>query len=299
MCRTAGVTCEHLGCSPEHHEGLSDKSVSHVHGALRAVLAQAVEDGVLAVNPADVKRSSRVRRAVPERVAQVHQVSEGDYWREGEARAFLQHRRAAGDRLLGLWEVALATGLRKSELAALTWANVDLERVDAQGRPDPELRVRRSTTVVRGKAVTTEGRGKAAGKTAAAQREVPLAPSTVAALRAVRAQQAADRLACPPGAWVDSGHVFTQADGRPVHPTVLGDAWAAAVKASGVRRITLHGTRHFAISMWITAGVPILQVAKQAGHSDAGVTLRVYAHVIREDSERTRAGVEGTLYGAG
>lgn len=292
ICRTAGVTCRGLGCSPERHEGLAEKSTQHVAAALRALLQQAVEDGIIAKNPADEKRA---KRAVPERINQQHQVSEADYWREQEAQAFLAHRRTAGDRHLALWELALATGLRKGELAGLTWQHVDLDRVDSDGNPDPEVRVRRSKTVVRGKVVVTEGRGRKAGKTPAAHREVKISPTVVDALRALRAQQAADRLAAPPGTWIDAPEVFRERNGAPIHPSVLGERWAAAVKASGQRHIGIHGARHYAISTWITGGVSILQVAKTAGHADAGVTLRVYAHLIREDGTALRAAQERTL----
>ena len=78
-----------------------------------------------------------------------------------------------------VWEVALATGLWRA----------------------------RSMTAVRGRAVTTEGKGKAAGKTHAAHRDVPIGPSTVALLRAHKIAQA-------PGAT----HVFTDAEGEAVHP---------------------------------------------------------------------------------
>lgn len=294
VCRTAGVTCRALGCSPDRHDGLSEKSVSHVHNALRAMLAQAVEDGVIASNPADEKRA---RRAMPERVSDEHRVSESDYWRDHEARAFLAHRREAGDALVTVWELALATGLRRAELAGLTWANVDLDRVDKDGNPDPVVRVRRSTTAVRGKAVTTEGRGRKAGKTRAAHRDVPLGPSTVALLRAHRTAQAAARLAAAPGEWVESGHVFTGPTGEPINPNSLSRRWAASVRAAGVRPVTLHGTRHFAISAWLSDGVPVVKVSEYAGHADPGVTWRVYAHAISDDNSRARLSVERTLYG--
>lgn len=286
VCRTAGVTCKALGCSPEAHDGLAPKSVGHVHNALRALLAQAVEDGVLILNPADDKRA---RRAVPERVSEEHRVSEVDYWTTEETRAFLTASEGKADPLRVVWSVALASGLRRAELAGLTWANVDLDA--------GVLRVRRSTTSVRGQAVTTEGRGRKAGKTRSADREVPIGPTTVAMLRAHKVTQAAARLSAAPGEWTDTeGHVFTES-GHPVHPDRLSKGWAAAVKAAGVRHIGLHGSRHFAISAWLSAGLSPVLVAKYAGHSDAGVTMRVYAHVIRDDDSRAREAMEGTLYG--
>lgn len=113
-CRSAGVTCAERGCRPENHPGLAPKSVQHVHGALRAVLARAVASGSLAVNPAD---DPRAREALPKRTKDTRRVTEGDYWTDAQARAFLAS--VAGDPLRVLWSVALATGLRRGELAGL------------------------------------------------------------------------------------------------------------------------------------------------------------------------------------
>jgi integrase len=52
-CRTAGVTCRAHGCRPDRHEGLSAKSVRHVHTMLRKALQDAVDRGYLGRNVAD------------------------------------------------------------------------------------------------------------------------------------------------------------------------------------------------------------------------------------------------------
>lgn len=84
----------------------------------------------------------------------------------------------------------------------------------------------------------------------------------------------------------------------PIGPTTVAMVRAHKVtQAAGVRHIGLHGSRHFAISEWLSAGLSPVLVAKYAGHSDAGVTMRVYALVIRDDDSRARGAMEGTLYG--
>lgn len=268
-CRTAGVTCRKFAeCSPAQHRGLSGKSRLHVHGALRGLFAWLIEEGVIALNPCDERK---VRKNLPERVKDDYRVTEEDYWTTDEARTFLASCRAVSDPLTIVWEVALATALRRAELAGLLWRYVDLEA--------GVIRVRRSTTAVRGRAVTTEGKGKAAGKTHAAHRDVPMGPSTVALLRAHKIAQA-------PGAT----HVFTDAEGELVHPDRMSKRFTAAAKRAGLHKpgLGVHSLRHHAITSWLRQGVPVATVSKIAGHEDISITLRLYAHAVREEAGSSR-----------
>lgn len=276
-CRTAGVTCAEHGCRPENHPGLAPKSVQHVHGALRAVLARAVASGALAVNPAD---DPRAREALPKRTKDTRRVSEADYWTDAQARAFLAS--ATEDPLRVLWSLALATGLRRGELAALLWRDVDLD--------GGSLRVRRSTTAVRGAAISTTG------KTDAATRTVPLGPSTVAALRTHRREQRARALAAEPGTWTDTGHVFTEPDGQPVHPDRLTKRFSAASERAGLPRVGLHGCRHFAATQMLRRGVPVSTVARVLGHEDPAITWSTYSHAVPDDDSLAAAATESALY---
>jgi integrase len=282
VCRTAGVTCRDFdGCSAERHAGLAPKSLSHVHAALRAVLAEAVDAGELAVNPCDHGRVKRVR---PSRKATQHEVTERDYWTDDQARSFLAACERDGDPLRVLWTAALATGLRRGELAALTWACVDLD--------GGSLYVAGSTTSVRGQAVTTDG------KSSNARRRVPL-PATVAeVLREHRKAQRAAKLAAEPGDWIESDHVFTHADGSPVHPQTMSRRFPAAVKRAAVPSVGLHGCRHYAASSMIRAGVPVTTVSRVLGHESAAITLAIYAHAFPADDDRAAEAMERALWGA-
>ena len=94
--------------------GLAPATVRLYHGVLHRALAQAVKWRLIARNPCDAAEAPRVED--PELTT----------WTAGEARAFLagaaEHEHAA------LWRLALVTGMRKGELLALRWADVDLDR---------------------------------------------------------------------------------------------------------------------------------------------------------------------------
>lgn len=53
----------------------------------------------------------------------------------------------------------------------------------------------------------------------------------------------------------------------------------------------MHAMRHFYASVLLDAGESIKAVAEYLGHSDPGLTLRVYAHLMPSSQERTRKAV--------
>ncbi len=84
-------------------------------------------------------------------------------------------------------------------------------------------------------------------------------------------------------AWVDSGYVFTQEDGEPLHPQAVAAAVAAAfVKASKlakVPRLRFHDLRHTAASILLRNGIHPKVVAEMLGHSAVSVTLNIHSHL--------------------
>lgn len=83
------------------------------------------------------------------------------------------------------------------------------------------------------------------------------------------------------------------------------DQWKPALAAAGViseraegqetyaaaREHGMHALRHFHASVLLDAGENVKALAEHLGHSDAGLTLRVYAHLMPSSQERTRSAV--------
>ncbi len=207
----------------------------------------------------DAHRQGLVARNVAEHVAHVpvrHQ--EVDTYTETEVRTILQSIDA--DRLAHAWELALS-GLRRGEIAGLRWSDVDLEaktltvlnnRVDAAGKVsenDP--------------------------KTATSRRTLPLPDRLVSVLKSAKARQARERLALGYGRWQ---YVVCNEIGEPYTPQVLSRSWRKACKRAGVREIKLHAARHTCATLMHLSGVPTVVIAAWIGHSDATLTMRLYAH---------------------
>lgn len=72
----------------------------------------------------------------------------------------------------------------------------------------------------------------------------------------------------------------------PVHPEWYSDEFGRLLKRAGLRRITLHDSRHTTLTLMEHAGVPISILSKWAGHYDAAFTQRTYVHASDDDLEQ-------------
>lgn len=168
----------------------------------------------------------------------------------------------ATDRLGHAWELALY-GLRRGEIAGLRWADVDFKA--------KTLAIVHNRVDAGGTAVENDP------KSAASRRVLPMPARLIKVLRAAKKRQAAERLAV--GEHYGRGdYVMCNEIGQPHHPQVVSRYWADAVRGAGLRHIKLHGGRHTAATLMHNDGVPLSVIAAWIGHSDPGLTLRVYAH---------------------
>ena len=242
---------------------LAVASVQLAHRILHRALADAVRWNLIPANPASGARVPRGER------------KEMRVWTADEAATFLAA--VADDRLAALWILALHTGLRRGELAGLRWKDVDLDA--------GTLTVAQQRTNANHEVVVSAPKSKS-------QRQLVLAPATVAALSLHRRRQRAERLALGP-AWTDTGYVFVDEAGQPYHPQRYLPMFHAACERAGVPKIRLHDVRHTMATLALQAGVHPKVVQEQLGHSAINVTMDVYSHVpqaVRRESASKIAG---------
>ncbi|MBA2616117.1 MAG: site-specific integrase [Actinobacteria bacterium] len=198
-------------------------------------------------------------------------------WTAGELRSFLEH--VEGDRLFSLWRLAATTGLRRGEIAGLSWRCTDLDA----GRVSVEQQL-----------LPTRG-GCTFGppKSARSRRTVALDEATVRALREHRDVQLAERAYAGP-AYVDRDLVFADALGGPIHPQRLTAWFGQHRKAAGLPTGSLHVLRHSAATLALTNGVPVHVVAARLG-DDPKTVLGTYAHLLPQSDELAAETVAGLL----
>jgi integrase len=233
-------------------ERLSPRSVRYTHAVLRHALSDAVKWDRLARNPSDAANPPSAKAAKAPKM---------QTWSKDQLRAFLDH--VGDDRLFAAWRLLATTGMRRGELMALRWPNVDLDA----------------------------GRVEIEDSKTGAGRNVALDSETAAALRAHRKAQAAEKLALGP-AYDDQGLVFCREDGVPLWAQSLSRMFKRHAADAGLPPIRLHDLRHTHATLALRAGVHPKVVQERLGHASIAITLDIYSHVnpaMQEDAAATVA----------
>lgn len=235
--------------------GLSASTRRLAHAVLHRSLRDAVRWGKLARNPADMADPP----APPKPKAAA--------WTASELTRFLEHVR--DDQLYPLWRLGATTGMRRGELAGLTWRALDLDAA--------KLSVEQQ--LIYGPAGVTFG----PPKSERARRTISLDPETVDVLRAHRAAQLLERDFAS-DAYHDQDLVFANPLGGPVHPQTLTSRFGKLRRAAGISTGTLHTLRHTVATLALTDGVPLHIVAARIG-DDPNTVLRTYTHLLPQGDE--------------
>jgi integrase len=236
---------------------VSKRTVRHVHVILHKALGDARRKGLVRHNVAD--------DASPPRGASVR-TRDMAVWTPGELATFLaatsDHRHGA------LFRLGALTGMRRSELCGLRWADVDLD--------EGLVRVRQTVSAMAPGPPTVED-----VKQPRSRRTIDVDSATVKQLRAHRACQTAQRLLIGTG-YRDHDLVFAAPDGMPLHPDVVSKAFARAVEEVNVPRIRLHDLRHSHATHSLSSPGPNRAriTSERLGHASVGFTLDTYGHVL-------------------
>jgi integrase len=259
-------------------EGLSARTVRYIHTILGSALRDAVDSGLLAASPAAKAKPPTAKQA---RSPEMH------VWSGDQLRAFLDWAQN-GSELAAAWHVLGYTGMRRGELLALRWRDVDLRAAT--------ITVRRSVGVVRN---AGEGAEIEDGPTKTDKpRMVDIDASTVAVLRAHKQQRGEQALVLAR----DDALVFGDLESQHRHPERFSRLWNQTVTraiAAGidVPPVRLHDLRHTHATVLLSAGVPVHVVSQRLGHASPVITMTVYAHVL-PGSQREAADLFARLIGA-
>lgn len=248
--------------------GLSPRTVHHMHTVLKGALKQAVDWGLLVKNPADSVKAPKVEKT---------KMQTFDMTQTARAIELVRPSRMFIPSLL-----ALLCGLRRGEVAALRWKNVDL----AAGSLSVVQSAEQTGNVVRYKEPKS-------GKT----RNVALTATMIEVLKAWRLKQAQEflRLGMRPE---DETFVCTQADGCPHIPNNLTHRWSLIIAGSDLPKIRFHDLRHTHATLLLSQGVHPKVASERLGHSKIGITLDLYSHVLPGMQEDAVAKVDAALKAA-
>jgi integrase len=229
-------------------DGYSPSSVRNAVMPLRAVFRRAISRGEVPANPTrglefPANRRGRDRVAAP-----------------AEARTLIE---AVPESDRALWATAIYAGLRRGELQALRWCDIDLKA---------------------GVISVAHGWDREAGliepKSAAAERRVPIAKTLRKFLVGQRLRQRG----------VEEAFVFSATGERPFDPPTIAERARLAWRQAGLEPLSLHECRHTFASLMIAAGVNVKALSTYMGHSTVTLTLDRYGHLL-PGNEREAASI--------
>jgi integrase len=232
-------------------DGHKPRVIQYAHATVRAALEHAMREELVSRNVAKLVRVERPAK-----------LTEHEPMTVEEATAFLQAVR--GDRVEAMWTVILMLGLRRSEVCALEWDDVDFGR--------GTLRVAKSLHRTAG------ALRELPTKTRRSNRTVPLPSRVRYALAAhhVRAQLVGAEPGRPTR---PAGYVFVTRNGTPFEPRNVTRMFGDLLEANAMRTVRLHDLRHTCVSLLLALGVHPRTVMEIVGHSAIEMTMNVYGHV--------------------
>jgi len=266
--RVCDLTANHLDeLYAEYRQGRSASSVLNLHRIIRKALQDLVKKEELGSNVANAASPPSARAA---------KAPEFPIWDQSEAAAFLSWTEIPEYRRIA-WHLALATGMRREDLAGLRWQDYRDGKLDLKN--------------VRVQYVDRDGRKaiyEGASKTDKGRRVIGLDSTTVRALERWRAVQKAQSMKCGQGR---PAYVLTNYRARLWNPEDLSQAWRKDVKRAveaGVvsRPMRLHDARHWHATVSIQQGVNLRTLADRLGHATAAFTLSTYGHSDVEQDQR-------------
>ena len=236
-------------------KGLSTRVVRGIHTLLNNCLEQAVAERLILTNPAKgcrlPKLEKREMKILPEDKI-------GPYLAEAERRG-----------LLAAFYLELTTGLRRGELLALQWTDLDIE--------NRTLTVTKQVNRISGELVVSP-------------------PKTRNSVRMLALpQQAVDLLIAEHKRHPRNPYLFpSPKTGTMYDPDAFRRTHDKILKAIGAEHIRFHDLRHTFATLSLKSGVDVKTLSGALGHYSAGFTLNTYTHAtaqMRQDAADTIGGV--------
>ena len=227
--------------------GLSSTTVRSLHLMLHNAFERAVKERLIPRNPTEDCIAPKIQKFEMQ-ILQPEHIK--DYLDAADRRG-----------LLPMFYLELVSGLRKGELTALLWSDLDIQNrtisVSKQyvKNPNGELALTRPKT-----------------ETSVRKVSIP--------------QEAVDLLIAEHNKHPDTPYMFpSPATGEMYYPDSVVNLHKKILKDAGLPHIRFHDLRHTFATLALQNGVDVKTVSSMLGHYDAGFTLRTYTHATRQKQD--------------
>ena len=230
-------------------KGLSDRTVRGCHITCRTALDKAVKDKLIRLNPAEGCKPPSVKKKEMQVLT-----------REVMQRFLIQARE---DGYFELFLMDLSTGLRRGELLALQWDDLNFNT--------GELRITKQVSRVQGKLTVSEPKTKAAIRAL-------ILPSTILEMLRVYKSTVKSKWMFPSPKKEDS----------PLDPASGRKRLCKSLEKAGCKKVRSHDLRHTFATTALEYGMDVKTLSTVIGHNSVSTTLNIYAH-ITDDMRATAA----------
>lgn len=286
--------------------GYSKRTIAKTRNVLSSILRTATEDELIDQNPLDKVRvrgedtAETLKFFTPDQAATFLEYIEKPYTVKSKG-----HKRiddtgkeyTVGDyertleipeQLRVLFNLAIYGGLRKGELLALEWSDIDFDA--------DTISITKAVSVVNGKQITK------APKTKNSRRTVSIPHFLTQRLRELRKERLKYRLSVG-DYWQGAEWVFVQDNGKQMSYSTPYSAFHDTIVRYNENKkpddqlplIPFHGLRHTSATLLIASKQDVRTVSSRLGHAQASTTMNIYAHALKETDRKASNALESML----
>lgn len=239
---------------------LAPSTISKYHRLISSILEKAVKWQVILYNPCQRVEAPKV------------QTKEKSYLDEVQTAELIKYLDNEPLQYKTIITTLLYSGMRRGELCGLEWSDIDFK--------NDLININKSSLYTVEKGIYND-----TTKTESSKRVIKVPPLVMELLKQHKKEQTAERLK-QGDLWIDSGKIFTQWNGKPIHPDTISGWFRRFLKKYDLPSITIHSLRHTNATLLIAGGADLRTVSKRLGHANMSTTANIYTHAIQSADER-------------
>ncbi|MGN1059452.1 MAG: tyrosine-type recombinase/integrase [Clostridia bacterium] len=250
-------------------ETLSPKTISHYHKLISAILEKAVKWQILMYNPCRRVEAPKVPK------------KETKYLDDMQAIRLVECLEGEPLQYQAIIITLLYSGMHRGELCGLEWDDIDFKNC--------LIDINKSSLYLSDRGIYDD-----TPKTEESKRVIKVPQYAIDILNRHRNEQLLQMLKLG-DKWIKSGKVFTQWNGKAIHPDTITGWFGDFLKRHDLPHISIHSLRHTNATLLIAGGADLRTVSKRLGHADMTTTANIYTHAIKSADERAAQVLDALL----